>query len=237
MGWWGYGLYSGDSPLDWLITVQRSLEKQIDEEIKNDKGNFCSDDMPAMVFHYADFLRRYQRRVGKLYEYVEWLKQYVKELKEENKLGWESRDERVETVEQLIKDIEVSFVEDKEGYRLDSEKYGKAHIAGWQVFHLTTKKHLPKIITEGLVPQECYIGWGKNKKGIYVSDSMLGALKWQFHCSGHRLQTTIAEDATPALISFMITSADEVYKDQRVDFNDDYIVCNPVPPHRLDIFS
>jgi hypothetical protein len=229
MGWWGYGLFSGDSPLDWIGKVEKDLEHHIDQVIHKGYYDGCNvEDLPAMIFFYADMMRRYSRHKGNLYDYVEWLRSYVKDLKENNTNGWKSKDERADTVETLANEIEALF---NEGYKLDHNKYPKATIANQRVYHLTRKELLSDIFTEGLKPQECHAGLFENKPGIYISSSLLGAMKWQFHVLGHKLT------AEPAFVSFIVDEKDEVYQDLRVDFKDDFVVCNKILPTRLAIFA
>lgn len=245
MGWWGYGLFSGDSPLDWICKVKKSLETQIDKAIETGHyDGIDGEDIPALIFFYADFLRRYDRRTGKLHQYVEWLRSYVKDLLETNKHGWKSQKQRAETVTRLADEIEALFCKENEGYKLDPSKFPKVNIAGKRVYHLTKKESLYKdiapdykdppfngILHEGLKPQRCFAGWGENRTGIYVSGSLMGALKWQFHVLSHRL---VPE---PAIVSFEVDDRDEVYQDLRVDFKDDYVICNEIPRERLTIFA
>ena len=247
MGWWGYGLFSGDSPLDWIGGMEDHLEGQIDKAIETGyHDGIDTEDVPALVFFYADMMRRYSQRTGKLHKYVEWLRSYAKDLKEDNKNGWKSKDERAETIECLADEIEVLFAKEREGYKLDPARFPKVNIAGKRVYHLTKRDSLYKdvkddptqknplkgILTEGLKPQRCWAGWaGENKTGIYVSGSLMGALKWQFHVLNHRLLPD------PAIVSFEIDERDEVYQDLRVDFKDDYVICNEIPTTRLTIFA
>jgi hypothetical protein len=224
MGWFGCGLFSGDSPMNWLGKIRRTLECEIDKVIE--KGYYLgvdTDDVPALIFFYADFLRHYERRVGKLHTYIKWLHNYKAE-------GWKHADERLKTIKLLADEIESLFVREGEGYK-DIDKYTKIESPSKEFYHLTTRTKLSDIRKNGLIPQRCFAGLFENKTGIYVSSSLMGCLKWRFHCLGHLLCPD------PAIIRFTSDHTDEIYCDGRVDFKDDFIVCNSIPAERLTIFS
>lgn len=225
MGWWGYGLFSGDSPADFIGTIEGWFQERIEEEMKH---GYDFEDVPAIIYLYADFCRRYGYHSKKMKEYVEWLRAY-----DATKNGWKHEVERQETITRLANELEQLFtMNEKEGYRLDHKEYPKINVIGQDVYHLTKREHVTSIQKEGLLPKAAYAGWvGENKTGIYVSRSMLGCLKWQHHVLGH---TLVGE---PGIVKFTINEEDEVYQDQRVDFRDDLIVCNRIPPGRCWILS
>jgi hypothetical protein len=226
MGWWGYGLFSGDSPADFIGNTEHWFRQQIEEAMKD---GWRFEDVPAIIYLYADFCRRFGYRSKDMNKYVEWLRAY-----DASKNGWKSEKERQEAIVRLGNELEQLFtMKEKEGYRLDPSEYPRVNgLSGVEVYHLTRRENVTNIQKEGLLPKKCYAGWaGENKEGVFVSRSMLGCLKWQHHVLGH---TLIGE---PAIVKFAINDEDEVYQDQRVDFRDDLIVCNRIRPGRCWILS
>lgn len=231
MGWWGYGLFDGDSICDWesehLYDLGQLIDKTIDKQnwyTEDGKRGYNIEDVPGMIFLYAELAQRYTRRTGKLEKYAKWCKEYKAD-------GWKHNTEREGVVRKLGKDIETLFHKDDEGYQTDHTKLEKVDISGTVVYHLTSKSKLDLINSEGLKSQVCYAGFWENRQGVYVSNSILGCLKWQHHVLGHKLI------ADPAFVKFTIIPGDVVYPDYRVDFKDDYVVSNNVPAGRITTFA
>jgi hypothetical protein len=230
MGWWGYDLFSGDSICDWESEHLYDLGELIDETIKkgdwytkDGKRGYSKEDIPGMIFVYAELAQRYTKRTGNLEKYAKWCKDYKAE-------GWNHNKEREEIVHRLGEEISNLFQKQKEGYQLDPNKAPKVDIVGTDVYHLTKKENLAKITKTGLKKKVCYAGFFENRKGVYVSRSILGCLKWQHHVLGHKLI------ADAAFVKFTILPTDKVYQDVRVDFKDDFVVSNNIETTRLTTF-
>lgn len=232
MGWWGTDLFAGDSICDWQSEHLDDLAQLIDKTIE--KGTWYTDDgkrgydvedIPGMIFVYAEYSLKHTRRTNKLAKYAEWCKNYKAE-------GWRTHEEREKTVRRLGEEIEALFQTNGGGYKFDYENQpATSDLIGKTVYHLTRRDRLEAILSEGLKSQECFAGFFNNRKGVYVSTSLLGCVKWQFHVLGHHFITE------PAFVKFAISSEDSVYPDLRVDFKDDFVVTNDVAPSRLIAFT
>lgn len=221
MGWWGPGLFCGDSALDFLGEMEEWFHNRIGEALASEYG---LDDVPAIVYVYADFCRRYSHRNDKLDEYVAWLRKYEAD-------GWKSSKERTAAVHKLADELGRAFRLKSRKFNLDPGKYPEVNVIGKEVYHLTKKDRLDLISRDGLLPKACHAGFFENKTGVYVSRSLLGCLKWQHHVLGHTLE------GEAAIVKFMVGPDDKVYQDQRVSFEDDLVVCNKIVPERLIFIS
>lgn len=232
MGWWGHGLFSGDSVCDWKSEHLEDLAELIDKTIEkgqwytaDGKRGYDIEDIPGMIYVYAEISKKFTYRTGKLHKYAKWCKNYTAE-------GWKSKAEREETVRRLGEEIEALFQKPGDGYKFDFEKLSRVeNLVGKEVYHLTRKEHLEPILKEGLKAQNCHAGFLQNRTGVYVSSSLLGCLKWQHHVLSYRLFPE------PAVVKFVISSEDEVFPDLRVDFKDDFVVTNNIAPERLIAFA
>lgn len=230
MGWWGFELFSGDSICDWQNEFIFDLGELIDKTIEKgswytEDGNrgYEKEDVPGMIFVYAELSQKYTRRTQNLEKYAKWCKEYTTET-------WTDNKKRENVVHRLGYEIETLFQKEKEGYKLNLKNNPNANIIGQVVYHLTEKSKLENIEKEGLKKQICFAGFFENREGIYVSNSILGCLKWQYHVLGHKLISD------PAFVKFTILPTDEVFHDYRVDFKDDYVVTNNVTSGRLITF-
>lgn len=230
MGWWGHDLFSGDSIYDWQSEHLYDLSELIDKTIERGtwytpggKRGGMEHDIPGMIFVYAELAQKYTHRTGKLEKYANWCKNYKAK-------GWKNNEEREAIVNRLGEEISAIFQKNKDGYVLDINKAPKIDMVGNTVYHLTPKQKIDQIEKEGLKSQVCIAGFFENRQGVYVSNSILGCLKWQHHVLGQRLI------ADAAFVKFIIIPTDEVYQDVRVDVKNDFVVSNDIPAIRLTTF-
>lgn len=226
MGWWGTGIFGGDTPCDLEADIEKMFGKVLEVTMAKD-GYYEGEHIPAL-FMAADFVKYFTRRADIFKPYIERLEEFAADSN--NFSDWKHSEDRQSKVQKFVDYLKGQFNLAGTGYSYKNE--APTHeLDGKRVYHLTLSERLYSIKQTGLNPGLPSAGFLGNMKGVYVSNSIVGCMKWIHH-------VTDFDPLKPvAIVSFEVRPKDNVVQDLRVDFLDDYRITHGISPKRLTIME
>jgi hypothetical protein len=226
MGWWGTTIFGGDTPCDFEHDIERMFEKVLEETLK--KSDYYEGEHIPALFIAADFVKHFTRRADILRSHIQKLEKFA--ANPNNFTSWKNAEERQAKVQRFVDYLKHQFNFDETGY--DYKNDASTHeLDGKRVYHLMLAKHIYSIRQTGLNPQAPSAGFLGNMRGVYVSASIVGCMKWIHHVTSHDPLKPVA------IVSFEVRPKDNVVRDLRVDFMDDYRITHGISPKRLTIME